>query len=211
MESWSLKERKDLHLARKIWHLCGVLLMWFVFLHLGREASKPLMLTVAVGFTLFEWLRLKRPLINQWFHRNFSLLMRGNESQNFSGMTYLFWGATLLVWVFPHHVVSVALLFLAVGDPVASFVGIKWGKDRIYGNKTLQGFLACFVCCMIITAIYCYTQNILVDRLVIVSIAGGILGAGAETFNWSEIDDNFTLPAVSATGLSLIFYILGAF
>ncbi len=211
MENWSLKERKDLHLARKLWHFAGVSLMWLTFLLLGPEICRPLMLTVAVLFTGFEMARLKRPVLNQWVHRNFAPLMRGNESQNFSGMTYLFWGAVCLVWLFPSPIVSLSLLFLAVGDPVASAVGIKWGKDRIYGKKTLQGFLACFACCMLVTAIFCFANNILVDRLVIVSVAGGVLGAGSETFNLSDIDDNFCMPVMSAVGLSLIFYILGAF
>lgn len=209
--SWSLKERKDLHLARKLWHLSGVTLMWATYALLGREVCKPLILAAALLFTLFEVVRLKRPAINQWVHRNFSPLMRGTESENFSGMTYLFWGAALLVWLFPFHIGSLALLFLAIGDPVASFVGIKWGKDRIHGAKTLQGFLASFVCCLAVTAIYCYAHNLLVDRLVIVSVAGGVLGAGAETFNPADIDDNFSMPVISAAGLSLIFYILGAF
>ena len=211
LESWSLKERKDLHLARKLWHFSGVGLMWLTYSLLGPEICKPLILVVALAFTLFEAARLKRPLINQWVHRNFAPLMRETESQNFSGMTYLFWGAAALAWLFPTPVVSLSLLFLAVGDPVASAVGIKWGKDRIHGNKTLQGFLACFACCMVLTAVFCFATNILVDRLVIVSVAGGLLGAGAETFNFSDIDDNFSMPVISAMGLSLIFYILGAF
>ena len=40
-----------------------------------------------------------------------------------------------------------ALLFLALGDPVSSYIGVRYGKNPILGRKTLQGTLAGFVTC----------------------------------------------------------------
>lgn len=51
----------------------------------------------------------------------------------------------------------------------------------------------------------------MIDRILIVSILSGLIGAFAELIPIFKLDDNFTFPVVSSIGLWLLFYLFGGF
>ena len=97
-----------------------------------------------------DFLRQSRPHLNRATLKVFGRVMRRREYHSISGFTYLLCGEIILLAFFHHHIVNIALLFLAFGDPMASYVGIKFGTEKIVGNKTLQGAIAAFVICTLI-------------------------------------------------------------
>lgn len=101
-----------------------------------------------------------------------------------SGMVYYLAGVTLAVAAYPKKVGVLAILFLALGDPFASTMGIKFGKlgPRFANGKSLIGSLAGLTICALTTAIYFSrgVQDWL--TLALVSLLGGLAGSAPSPF-----------------------------
>ena len=137
-------------------------------------------------------------------------IMRSTEISKLAGTTYLLTGVLLIVILFNHGVVSLSLLFLAFADPIASFIGIKYGKDKIFGHKSVQGFVAAFVVCVVLTALF-LTYNAVPEHVLVISLLSGLVGALAELIPIGKLDDNFSMPVLSSLGLTILFYFFGFF
>lgn len=206
-----LKALNDIHLARRIWHVCGVfgIFLWYWSI----QPKTAALLSLAIGGTLvvFDVSRLYVPALNRLFSWMFKPVMRESERRKVSGMTSMMIGLTLIIFIYPKNVVLLALLYLAFADPLASYFGIKFGKDKLVGNKSLQGSLAAFAACFIASIIFLNALDLMRERLFIVSLLGGLIGAVSELIPVGRLDDNFLFPVLSATGLAGLFYVFGGF
>jgi len=153
-------------------------------------------------------MRQKNSEMNRSVLRLFQPIMRKNEVDRLAGTTYLLTGVILIAALFDRGVVALSLLFLAFADPIASYVGIKYGKDKIFGHKSVQGFMAAFFVCAILCYIY-LSSNGVHEHILIASLLAGLVGALAELIPLWKIDDNFTMPVLSSIGLSILFYFFG--
>lgn len=205
------KQRTDLHLARKLWHVIGVLVMAAIFAGSSRSTALQLMTSVAFLAVLLDLARHRWPSINHILTTLFRPVMREHERHSLAGTTYLMLGVFLVIFVFPRSVVLLSLLFLAMADPLASYVGIRHGRDKILGNKSLQGSLAAFAICTLISGAYFFYNGLMLERLVIVSILAGLIGALSELIPIFNLDDNLTFPLVSSSLLYCLFYLFGGF
>ncbi|MCB0371006.1 MAG: hypothetical protein KDD45_16690 [Bdellovibrionales bacterium] len=203
------KKRSDIHWARKIWHISGVLLIFILFKLLPLTFSKYLIVLAAVLFVSIDIIRKKNENINAFFVQCFKPIMRQHEIDKIAGTTYLFIGVSILILFFKPMVISLALLFLAVADPFASYFGIRYGKDKIYGHKTVQGFLAAFVICTAITIAFLIVNDFAWDRVILLGVLSGLLGALAELIPVAKLDDNLTIPVACGLGLTALFYLFG--
>jgi diacylglycerol kinase (CTP) len=211
IEQHVLKQKSDIHIVRKLWHCLGICLMAAAYNYFGHKVSWGLLLGFSVVFIPLDLLRNKYPALNKATVKVFGPVMRQHEWNSLSGMTYLFMGSIFLLVLNEPHIVTLTLLFLAFGDPVASFCGIRYGKDRIIGKKTLQGTLGAFAVCTVIAALYYYFNNLMVERLLIVAPLSGLIGALAELVPIGKLDDNFTFPVISAILLMGLFTVYGGF
>lgn len=211
MESKPIKHRHELHITRKAWHMIGVLFMLGVYQALTRQQSLLLLTGMVILFVPFDILRLRNAKINNWFIRKFSLLLRSNERAHLTATTHLLIGAFVTVYLFPKNIATLSLMMVGVGDPIASVVGVMYGKDKIIGNKSLQGTFACFVACAISSGIFYYHQNLMSDRIVLVSVISGFIGAIAELIPFKHVDDNLSSPILSSILLWVLYYFFGGF
>ncbi len=206
-----LKARNDIHIARRIWHMCGVfgIFIWYWMI----EPKTAALLALAIGSTLviFDVARLYVPALNKVFMWMFKPVMRESEKRRISGLTSMMIGITLIIFLFPKNVVLLALLYLAFADPLASYFGIRFGKDKLVGDKSLQGTLAAFAACFVVSVIFFNALDLMRERLFIVSLLGGLIGAASELIPVGRMDDNFVFPVLSATGLAGLFYVFGGF
>jgi len=200
------KKRSDVHLARKVWHVTTVFLMFVAWNVLPFWICMSLLILGWIAFVPADFVRLNNPDLNSKLSKMFKLIMRQNELDRLAGTTYLITGTILIASVFPKSVVSLSLLFLAFADPIASYVGIRYGKDKIFGHKSVQGFIAAYVVCTVLTGIFLYFNNI-VDYILIISLLAGLVGALAELIPIAKIDDNFTMPLLSSIGIYIILYL----
>jgi len=205
------KRRTDIHLARKIWHMTTVFTMFLAWTLLPAPVCIGILIVALIAFVPLDFLRHKFPALNDWLLHAFKPIMRENEVHRLAGTTYLLAGVAVVVAFFPRPIVSLTLLFLAFADPIASYVGIRHGRDKIWGNKSLQGTIAAYVVCVIASLVYVFSLNHPIDRVIVFSLVAGAVGALAELVPLGKMDDNFTLPVLSALGLSALFHFFGFF
>lgn len=179
----------------------------------GTRWSWVLLIAASLVIIPLDFLRLRKghSALNTLTLKIFGPVMRKHECHSLTGLSYLFVGAMFVLAVFDRNIVTLTLLFLAFGDPIASFCGIRFGKDKILGHKTLQGTLGAFVACTTIAGIYYYFNNLMAERLLIVAPLSGLIGAVAELLPIGKLDDNLTFPIVGSTLLWILFQVYGGF
>jgi diacylglycerol kinase (CTP) len=206
-----LRPRSDLHLARKFWHFAGVIMIAVCYHNMTRSVALQVLTVSGSLVIVFDFLRQTKPNLNRIIVAALGPLMRDNEKNQLTGATYLVVGVFIIVFFFTRDIVMLSLLFLAFADPIASYFGIKYGKDRLFGRKSFQGTLAAFFTCLLVAGTYFYSHNLMTDRLLIVSVLAGLAGAIAEAIPIGRLDDNLVLPVFSAIMLYGIFYLFGGF
>ena len=71
-------------------------------------------------------------------------------------------------------------------------------------NKSLQGAVAGFFTCYLITLFYAMNTTTLGTHLLVFSIVAGVIGAASELVSAFNIDDNLTIPVLSGLGMTLL-------
>lgn len=203
-----LKNRSDLHVARKIWHMSGVFTIFTAWIFLPKWVSITCLVLAWILFVPTDFLRQKNEQLNTYLLSVFKPIMRTSELNRLAGTTYLISGTLLIAIFFNKGIVALSLLFLAFADPIASYIGIKYGKDKIFGHKSVQGFIAAFVVCTLLSYAFLY-YNQVQEYILIASLLAGFVGALAELIPLGRLDDNFTMPVISSIGLSILFYFFG--
>ncbi len=201
-----LASRKDLHIARKIWHVLGVAFILWLYSTLPLKVSLGLCSAAAAFVITCDYLRMRFAFFQKivlFFMRPF---MREEEKKHFTGLSYMLAGFWILFLFCSEEVVTLSLLFVMLGDPIASWFGSKYGRDKI-GDKSLQGFMACFAICFLISVGFLYYTNFSADRLLYVALFAGLIGGVAELIQIPKVDDNFSMPVISGILLSLLFYL----
>ncbi|MNJ92779.1 Cytidylyltransferase family protein [compost metagenome] len=186
-------------------------MMFLAYQYLPPAVSLTILTVAWCLFVPFDFLRQRYPALNDWALHAFKPIMRQSEVKKLAGTTYLLSGVLLIYLIFPRPIVALTLLFLAFADPIASYFGILYGKDKIFGHKSIQGFMAAFFVCAGVCLLFLVSNNYLMDRLLVVSLFAGLVGAFAELIPIGKLDDNLTLPVMSAIGLSILFYFFGFF
>jgi diacylglycerol kinase (CTP) len=204
-----LAKRSDPHVARRLWHIGGLLAMFCVDYFLPPAVTLKATAWVAGTLILLDLLRLRYPALNARLVWLFQPVLRESEKHKLTGSTYMLAGVAVVAYLFPRPVVLLTLLFFAFADPFAGYFGTRFGKDRLVGPKTLQGSLAAFIVCFFLAVIYCLAFKTMLERLVIVSLLGGLIGAVAELVPVGNLDDNFIFPVLSASMLTVVFMIFG--
>jgi diacylglycerol kinase (CTP) len=205
-----LKLRSELHIARKLYHILGTILILVVYHNVTRHQAL-LLLTISIAvFVPLDILRTRSRRLNRRISKALEPIMRADEMENLSAMSYLLSGTFIVVLFFPETIAKLSLFLLAVGDPISSIFGVIYGTEKIIGNKTLQGSLAGFFACTVTAALYYYGKDIMTDRIVLASLLTGIIGSISEAIPVGKLDDNFTIPVISSTLLLGLFYLFGA-
>jgi diacylglycerol kinase (CTP) len=204
-----LKPRSDIHLTRKIYHFTGIIIIAILYHNMSRPFALQVLTIFSALMIAVEMTRQRSARMNQILVRLFQPVMRDSEKHGITGMTFVVVGVLLIVLFFPKNVVTLALLFLAIADPIASYFGIRYGKDRLFGRKSLQGSLAAFVACTVVATAYFFSHNLMTDRILIVSVLAGVSGALAEATPVGKLDDNFVMPVVSSGLLWIIYMLFG--
>jgi len=211
IHNFELKHRSELHISRKLAHAAGISFIVGLYYALPRDWAIYLSVSCLGIFLPIDFFRLRMSHLNLWFMQRFGKLMRQNEKEGLTGTAYLLLALVLLVLFFPKNISLLALLMLAIGDPLASIIGVLYGKDKLIGSKSLQGTLAAFVSCTIVSFFFYYGFNLMTERIVLVSVLSGLIAAVSELFTFGKLDDNFTFPVMAAVLLYILFHIFGGF
>lgn len=207
--STALQKRSDMHLLRKFWHV-GTGLAGFVAYGATNFSLDQVgrgLVFFAVLALIFESFRLKNPGLNRIVLSVMGPFMRDCEKNRVSGLPFYALGVGIALTFFHQPVALLAVLFLIFADPISSIAGLRYGKRKILPNKSVEGCLAGFITCAVLT--YVFTSLSVMPfipewKLVTFSILGGFVGMLSEMASVYNLDDNFTVPVFSSIGLSII-------
>lgn len=206
-----IKAQIDVHLERKLTHVIGVVAMVVAHQLFPSWICWIILLVLGLPLVVFDFLRLRNDYLHQLTPKIFGRIMRRRELNQITGTTYMLIGVAIIFAIFPHDIVSLSLLFLAFADPIASFVGLKYGTHRILGKKTFEGSLAAFVVCVIISTLFFQFKHIMTAHFYVATLIAGLIGGLSELIPIGKIDDNLTQPVINAIFLYGLFYLFGGF
>jgi dolichol kinase len=134
-----------------------------------------------------DLIRLAVPRANHFFYSAFQALASPREVSGLASSTWYALGVFVAVLVAPRAAAISSILVLGLADPVASWVGVRWGRRAFLGG-TLEGSVA-FVC---VAAVVLFVRHPSAAALAIAIVAGL-----AERRSW-PLDDNLAIPVVCA-------------
>lgn len=176
---------------------------------LNRSQALWTLALIGVPFILLDLSRQWFPQIRDMSLRLFGSVMRHDELTGISANSFYLVGLMVVTAVFPKPVTLLAVLFLGMGDPIAAIVGTRWGRHKIWtsgalAKKSFEGAAANAVLSVIATFIFALTyMGLSVDKAGWLAVMGGVASTFAEILPL-PIDDNFTIPVVSA---SLLYFL----
>lgn len=174
---------------------------------LDRRAALLIMGTCVIVFSGLELLRRYSPKANDAMMR-FPIIRRvarAHEYYRINSATFYAWGLLLAVLFGSQVGVEAGLLVLAFGDPIASYVGRRHGKLKLYRDKSVVGSLAFVIAGFLAVMAFqwvAYPDWGWAPRLSTALVAA-IAGAVAEVFTF-KLDDNFSVPLATALAVSLL-------
>jgi dolichol kinase len=188
--------RHDLQLGRRFFHLLnGVSIATAYALLFTHQQVIHIFGTIACLVYVLDRVRIAYPeTVAQhapWVNR---FLLRAEEQVRESAMIPYAIAVLLTILTVPKAAALVAIYTLAIADPLAAIVGIRFGRRRIVRDRSLEGSLA-FLVATIVIAVLVLDWATDAPPLARWGAAGTIaLTAAACELVPLRIDDNLTIP-----------------
>ncbi len=190
--------RHDLQLGRRLFHLAnGVATATAYALLFTHEQVIHIFGTIACIVYVVDRVRIAYPEAiarhAPWVNR---LLVRAEEQFRESAMIPYAIAVLLTILTVPKAAAIVAVYTLAIADPLAAVVGLRWGRRRIADDRSLEGSAAFFAATLAIAA-FVLAKGTDGSALAIggAAVTIALAAAGCELLPL-RIDDNLTIPLV---------------
>lgn len=208
-----LHKRSDLHLLRKFWHISTGSIGLYLFLNSTQDMQFWAFLALGVALIGFivDIVRSRYSKMNALVIRLMGPLMRRSEKEGLSGLPFYALGVSLALFFYRKDIAVLSVMFLVFSDPLSSFFGVLYGKDKIMPNKSLQGAVAGFFTCYLITLFYTMNNVTLGNHMLIFAVVAGVIGALSELVSAFNIDDNLTIPVLSGLGMTVLNHFVTVF
>jgi dolichol kinase len=189
----------------------GIGCFFLYALYLDQKLAALLVLGIGGPFVVFDIVRLKSARVKHFALAHFGPLMRRNELLGLSGNSFFILGLLTVTLFFPKPIALVSILFLAVGDPVAASIGTRYGKHRIWAGKSMEGAFANALASALVSGVFAsvYLGKSPESALAFAAL-GAVVSVVAELVPL-PVDDNFSVPVLSALQLSLIDRVISLF
>jgi dolichol kinase len=203
------RERSLPHFERKFYHaVMGLFCFSLYAFVLNREQALMILGGVGAVWIALDLGRLRFAGINELALKFFGKVMRREELKSVTGNTFYILGLFLIVLVFPFKVVALSVLFLALGDPTAAMVGSLYGRHKLIGKKSWEGALANFAVSSLATLLVALLLfSLPPHRAIVLALVGGLVSMIAELCPL-PVDDNFSIPVISASLLYVVLPII---
>ena len=192
--------RHDLQLGRRLFHLLnGVAIATAYALLFTHEQVVHTFGAIACLVYIVDRIRIAYPDVvarrAPWVNR---FLVRAEEQVRESAMTPFAIAVLLTILAVPKLAALIAIYTLAIADPLAAIIGIRFGRRRVAANRTVEGSLT-FLGATISVAALVLHWGTGAAPLVIAGVSAAIgLAAVACELLPLRIDDNLTIPIVVA-------------
>jgi len=179
---------------RKLIHLFDSIIPLSLF-YLNRESLLVILFPITIIFCLIDFLRHHVTPIKKIYLFFFNIVTRDIEKQKntLTGASYYLIGCLLTVYfIHDESIIMASLLIMSISDSFAAIIGIKYGKTKIYNNKSLEGSFAFLITTLIILNFFIPSLSIV--KLIFISI----MVTFVELFSFHRFNDNLTIPISSA-------------
>lgn len=196
--------RRPTNIPRTIFHVAsGALALTF----LRIMPSRGWLIAAAAAFAAFAWTceitRRRSAAINERLMRFFGPVAHAHEWHKVNSATWYATALILMALVVPLPAAEVGVVVLAFADPMAGFVGRRFGKHRLASGRSLEGAIAFAITgavasfvCMTIAGTFASSSRIALAAL------AGVVGAIVELFV-ERIDDNLAIPLATSLALAV--------
>jgi dolichol kinase len=203
--------RHDLQLGRRLFHLLnGVSTATAYALLFTHEQVVHIFGTIACVVYVVDRVRIAYPEAvarrAPWVNR---LFVRAEEQVHESAMIPYAIAVLLTVLTVPKRAALAGIYTLAVADPLAAIVGIRYGRRRIAHNRSLEGSLVFFTATFLIAGLVLgWGTNVSVLAIAWASVTIGLAAAACEVLPL-RIDDNLTIPLFVGFGTWIVAALFG--
>lgn len=192
---------------RNLFHVsCGVGSVLMYELVFDRRDAIVASCGVVLIFALMELSRRFSTRVNAWMvDRLMGRISRPNEVHRIPAATWFAAALAIGVIFMPQRAIELGCLVLGVGDPIASLVGKRWGRVKLWGEKSLVGTLGFVTASVLVALVFLALtapQMSLPSRLG-VAFGVAIAGAVAELFS-RRVDDNFSIPLIAGAVAAIL-------
>jgi dolichol kinase len=190
--------RHHLQLGRRIFHLVnGVSVATAYALLFSHQQVVRIFGTIACVVYIVDRVRIAYPDTvarrAPWVNR---LFLRAEEQVLEAAMTPFAIAVLLTILTVPKLAALVAIYTLAIADPLAAVVGIRFGRHRITHNRTVEGSLAFLVATIAIAvAVLRWGSTASPQAIAGAAASTGLVALGCELLPL-RVDDNLTIPIV---------------
>lgn len=185
--------------ARAIVHVC-LGLGFIAALHfLPRFFALSIMTAGAIAWLTLDFLRVRNFRIKRWLNARIASFIRPEEDTRLTGASYYLVGSLVTAAAFPIPIASLAIAYLALGDPAAALIGRWKGRKRLWG-KYVEANLAILLVCVVIAVV---SGGITGMPPLIVAVIGAVSAALFHALP-IRVNDNLTIPIGSALTMWII-------
>lgn len=167
------------------------------------EQTMPVLSVIILTFIAADLLRLHINALNNFVQKHLNFILRKHEQHELSGSSWYLLSAMISLSLFPKPIAVLGFLCLAVGDPLASYVGIATTQGQQIGKKTWAGCWAFFLVSWLVGGLW--LLPIYGPLLAFSGAAIGSMGAALIERALIEIDDNLIIP-LAASGLTMAWF-----
>lgn len=189
-----------IEIIRKLFHLMEIplLLAYSVIRYVWSEQIAIIVLTAMLLILLeVEYVRLEiKPRIPQML-----ALLRRRERNNVTGTVFFIIGTIIAFAVFDYGIAMLALLLTVFGDLFSALIGIKWGKHKLFRNKTVEGFAGGLTVNLLVGFLF-------MPQFPLIFIPMAFMASIVE-LTTNKLDDNLTVPLFAGFTGQMIVYALG--
>lgn len=128
-------------------------------------------------------------------------LFRLREKNNLTGTVFFLLSTIIAFSAFDYGIAMLALLMTVFGDLVSALVGIKYGKQKLIYNKTMEGFLAGLGANLVL-------GFLILPDLLSITVSMALVASIVELLT-NKLDDNLTVPLFAGFAGQMLVYMLG--
>ncbi len=174
-----------------------VLLVYTIIRHQFSQRFAILAVTVLLLILLeIEYIRLEyHPKIPSEID-----VFRPRERNNVVGSIFFICATIIVFAAFDYPIAVLALLLTVFGDLASALIGIKFGRTFLYREKTLEGFLAGLGMNLLV-------GYFLLPSYPVVYLSMAAVASVVELLT-GKLDDNLTVPLISAFTGQVLIYLL---